>query len=114
LLGGQSSHIERLTSRKGLPIGISRDCTFEEIEVPLNPTDTILLYSDGVTEAPDLDRELYGETRLHDRFLRDGTLPVAELLQAIRKDVTDHAKRIEPWDDMTAVAVRFLGRTGSD
>jgi len=91
----------------GLPIGISPQITYSELELPLNPGDACLLYTDGVTEAMDPDKELFGVERLSTEFIRtcEGTAedPLAQILTAI-----DEFSRESPRerDDVCMMMVR--------
>jgi sigma-B regulation protein RsbU (phosphoserine phosphatase) len=48
----------------GLALGMVSSCAYEEAEVAIGPGDLLFVYSDGVTEAMDADREEFGEARL--------------------------------------------------
>jgi serine phosphatase RsbU (regulator of sigma subunit)/catechol 2,3-dioxygenase-like lactoylglutathione lyase family enzyme len=79
------------------------DCAMEERE--LAPGDSLLLYTDGVTEAVNRDGEEFGEERLvrAARQRRDSSLP--ELIT----EVTDEARRFSPQeqaDDITLIAAK--------
>ena len=51
-------------ARGGIALGITHPASFEEQTVELGPGETLLVYSDGVTEAMDASGELFGEERL--------------------------------------------------
>jgi serine phosphatase RsbU (regulator of sigma subunit)/anti-sigma regulatory factor (Ser/Thr protein kinase) len=48
----------------GLPLGLLPDSVYEEAEARIEPGDEVLLYSDGLVEAHDPNREMYGFPRL--------------------------------------------------
>lgn len=74
-------------------------------EVRLNPGDTLLLLSDGVSEAPGEDGEEFGETRLESALRSGARLPLAALLASILEAVKTFAgSRHE--DDATLVVAR--------
>jgi serine phosphatase RsbU (regulator of sigma subunit)/anti-sigma regulatory factor (Ser/Thr protein kinase) len=50
---------------RGMPLGLLPDMTYEEVETTLMPGDSILVYSDGLTEAHNAQREMFGYPRLH-------------------------------------------------
>jgi sigma-B regulation protein RsbU (phosphoserine phosphatase) len=54
----------QLLGSGGMPVGLWPDIDFDTIEVPFHPGDRLLLYSDGVTECMNANRELFGEDRL--------------------------------------------------
>lgn len=59
----KSNTCERLDA-EGLILGVKRGVVFEERRVELQPGDTLLLYTDGITEAESPDGTFFGEERL--------------------------------------------------
>jgi anti-sigma regulatory factor (Ser/Thr protein kinase) len=55
--------IEEMRAR-GMPLGLMSGMTYEEKEMTLAPGDRVLLHSDGIAEAHDPDREMFGFPRL--------------------------------------------------
>jgi sigma-B regulation protein RsbU (phosphoserine phosphatase) len=79
------------------------DCAMEERE--LAPGDSVLLYSDGVTEAMNGEGEEFGEERLLEAARQHRELSLPELLAA----VLDRARRFSPYeqaDDITLIAAK--------
>lgn len=79
------------------------ECTMEERE--LGPGDTILLYTDGVTEAMNAKAEEFGEERLLKAAREHSQLPLPELLAA----VADQARSFSPHeqaDDITLIVAK--------
>ena len=67
--------------------------------------DTFLLYTDGVTEAFDVDEKLYGEERLLAVAEKGYRLHPRELLESVRDDVALHAQGAEQSDDITILTL---------
>ena len=78
------------------------DCSVGE--AVLAPGDTLLLYSDGITEASSDDGEEFGETRLMDA-LRHHHLEARALVAAILRTVREFSGRVQE-DDITLLAAR--------
>jgi serine phosphatase RsbU (regulator of sigma subunit)/catechol 2,3-dioxygenase-like lactoylglutathione lyase family enzyme len=79
------------------------ECTLEERE--LAPGDTILLYTDGVTEAVNGDGEEFGEERLLEAARQHSRLSLPDLLAAL----ADQARRFSPHqqaDDITLIVAK--------
>ncbi|MCC6698224.1 MAG: SpoIIE family protein phosphatase [Candidatus Hydrogenedentes bacterium] len=93
----------------GLPLGVDRHCEFREHEVPLLPGDTIVLYSDGITEARGSNDLLYGDKRLHEELRRLCGLSATDVLARIRSDVETHLGGLDLTDDITLVTVCYSG-----
>lgn len=67
--GAGQRAIGKLDGVSGMAVGIFGDETYEEAEIILKEGDTVFLYTDGVNEAVNQDRELFGTDRL-ERVLR--------------------------------------------
>jgi len=62
-LGTPAGEVEELRAR-GMPLGLMPGMAYEEKEATLGPGDTALLYSDGLAEAHDPEREMFGFPRV--------------------------------------------------
>ncbi len=73
----------------GIIVGAFPEMAYEEGRESLRPGDCVLLYTDGVTEAGDLQGEngMYGEQRLRDIFLQNVARDPDDLLRTILEDV---------------------------
>ena len=80
----------------------------EIAEVRLAPGDTLVIYTDGITEAENADGEEFGESHLLDTLGSHSHLPVEPLLQAIVGAVRKFSSGSEQQDDITAVIARCL------
>ena len=85
------------------PLGIDESETFQEAAVQLERDDTLLLYTDGITEARGLAEVLFGVDRLT-RVFRDGGDRPAELINRLREAVRAHMHSETAEDDQTIVA----------
>ena len=77
----------------------------------LSPGDTLVLVTDGVTEAQNADRELFGS----DRLLSGNTLVAGSataICEAIQAEVRRFEDGTEATDDLTVMVVRYLGPSG--
>jgi sigma-B regulation protein RsbU (phosphoserine phosphatase) len=83
------------------------DC--ETAEVQLARGDTLVLYTDGITEATNSDGEEFGESHLLDTLRRHSPLPVESPLQAIVGSVQQFSSGSDQQDDITLVVARCLG-----
>ena len=86
-------------------LGMFRDwnCVIEQVF--LEPGDTLLIYTDGITEAPDLNGEEFGEARLEKIFRAHHRDPVNELLRSILYAVQKFSGA-EQADDLTLFIAR--------
>ncbi len=88
-----------------LPLGVVPDATYDQGIVKLQSGDRLLLYTDGVIEAPGPDGELFGQDRLHETLnrLADSSLP--ELKQGLLAAVREHSGGTLAHDDVTIMAL---------
>ncbi len=88
----------------GMPLGIFPDRKYENGGFPLSSGDRLVLYTDGLTEAMDSDKQEFGEGRLLELCSRNIALSASELLAAIRKEVVSFCNG-NFQDDFTLVVV---------
>jgi PAS domain S-box-containing protein len=92
--------------RHGVLLGVEGADDWTEATVPLAAGDTMLFYTDGVTETPG-DASRYGEERLHEAIARAGDGPAA-MLAEIERSLRDFQSGVAI-DDRAMVALRFVG-----
>ncbi|MES2944483.1 MAG: SpoIIE family protein phosphatase [Pseudomonadota bacterium] len=89
-------------------MGIMDDIDYEESVVQLVPGDTLLLFTDGVTEAMNAQREEFSEPRLASLFDGQPTTSPEETIQRVLDAVSAFAQAEEQFDDITCVALRCV------
>lgn len=96
----------------GFPVGITLpDIRLfgEKIQadrIRLHPDDIFILYTDGVTEAMNPQRDLYGEERFLAAIRKYGHLDVEEFVRSIKEDILAFTGGFEQNDDITLVAIK--------
>jgi sigma-B regulation protein RsbU (phosphoserine phosphatase) len=75
----------------------------------LQPGDTLLLYTDGVTEAMDHHNNLFDEERLVDSLQQIKGLPLESILKEVHADLKKFAAGAPQSDDITMLALRYNG-----
>jgi phosphoserine phosphatase RsbU/P len=91
----------------GPAVGMAPDSTFELRYVTLAEGETLLAYTDGVTEAKDEHGAFFTERRLLD-VLREPVRSATDLLDRIDASVRDFTQAAEQFDDITMLALRRL------
>ncbi len=106
LLFREGSSEATLLKGKGIALGIFDEIELELVELQLHPGDTVVFYTDGVTEATNERDEEYGMERL--AALISGLLDrgAREIIDAIVEDVTAHAGNQPQFDDITLVVLK--------
>ncbi|MFA5116398.1 MAG: GAF domain-containing SpoIIE family protein phosphatase, partial [Candidatus Omnitrophota bacterium] len=103
---GTSPNVEAILSG-GFMLGMvpEIDQFLEDRQLTLNPGDKAILYTDGVTEARDINEELFGLKRLTDIISKEGHKQTRDLLDAIRQEVYSFIGAREQYDDITLVVM---------
>ena len=101
--------VSELYSDGSFPIGLVEDASYDSARIQLEPQDTLLLYTDGVTEAEDRDRNLFQDTRLKEVFTRLKEAPLKALQDGIFTAIDTFAGGASQSDDVTLLAVRYRG-----
>ena len=106
---------EWLKARAGFVLAGDVDTVYKQNEITLNPGDELFLYTDGVTEAVNNEKELFSDPRLlevankltadsqHQPSLQEFTL-------SVKHEIDDFAEGAEQADDITMLALRYKGR----
>ncbi len=97
--------VERL-EKGGTPLGLFGGMTFEEDELMLAPGDTLVLFSDGLSEAENSALEEFGDDRLVDAIVSRRHHEPAALLESLLASVREFAGGHPQNDDITALVVR--------
>jgi serine phosphatase RsbU (regulator of sigma subunit) len=102
--------LERLQEGGGPPLCSVDGFPYTAASRTLAPGDTLVLITDGITEAAREDGRLYGRARLEALLAGlDPAARAAEVGDAIRRDVTLFTGGAEPSDDMAILVIRFNG-----
>ena len=99
--------IKRGESKESGIIGISGfPVNFECVTVPLEKNDMLLLYTDGLTETMNRNREEFGLERLKRTFLKGVDLKIEEQIQNIVDEAKTFANRAKVSDDITLLILK--------
>ncbi|MGD9720376.1 MAG: SpoIIE family protein phosphatase [Pirellulales bacterium] len=95
--------IEELGSAEGgLPLGCDVRHTYEQIELALDPGDTIIMYTDGISEAMNAQGDVFGSRRMREAITR-APLGVDRVGQTLLDDVRRFVRGRLPSDDICVV-----------
>jgi len=109
----RSGDLVRLDKRHGPVIGALEDMVYGEDRVELSVGDTLILYTDGVTEAMNVEGELYEEERLV-RSLSQESDTVEALVSSTVEEVWLFEGEAQQADDVTVLVARYLGTGTSE
>lgn len=109
-IGKDQDHVSMIDA-KGLAMGIMKDATqfnshLEEITIPLNRGETYCAYTDGLTDANDENKNIYGLSRLMKVMLDLKHKPVRQIVKGILTDAREFTQNKPLYDDLTIFAMK--------
>jgi phosphoserine phosphatase RsbU/P len=109
VFGQEGSVYRALPQPRGVLVGVDNRATYAAASLTLKPNDTLVLYTDGVTEAMNGTRELFTRARLMECLQEAPAVSAADLAARIHRSVERFAAGARPSDDLTLVVLRYLG-----
>lgn len=108
LLLRESGAVEELEAG-GMPLGLFDGGVYKAGKLEMAPGDLLCIYSDGITECASPEDEEFGPQRLVDLLLETRDLPLAGVVKAVDRSVTQFARGLSQGDDQTLVLIRRTG-----
>ena len=105
--GASSNGIRRLEGG-GAVLGMFPEGSYQQHRLLLGPGDTLVIYTDGITEAQDNRGREYGEERLTDLIRSRISLAPVELQNQLLASVKEFAGEVSITDDLTLLLARAL------
>ena len=93
--------------KPGFVLAGMEDMRYKSGSMVLGPGDKVFQYTDGVTEATDINKNLYGMERLEKILGESSALPPQQILEAVKADVDAFVGEAEQFDDLTMLALEF-------
>ena len=101
--------LEKAAIPKCMAFGVLEDTPYEHGVVPLQAGDTLVLYTDGVTDARAPNGEMFGSERLEAAVEACSGQSASEVLQSISGVTVRFATGAPPEDDVTLLVLRYKG-----
>lgn len=92
----------------GQPLGVFQDASYGDYRVQLQPGDSFVIYTDGISEAMNDRESPYGEDRLLSLLSGQQGLSARDLNDLVTSDVQRHANGAEQSDDITLMTLKRL------
>ncbi len=105
---GDTGRVTDLAGEGDPPLGLFEEFDPGEEVVQLEQSDTIVLYTDGITEAMNGEREMFGVAGLDASLVNCSGEPDC-VMDSVHKALFEHTGRRSRDDDQTLVAIRFVG-----
>ena len=88
------------------------DCEYKTNLLSLKPGDILFLYTDGVTEAMDINHNLFKEQNLQAVLNQSSSCQTKDILKSVYQAVLSHAGEMEQSDDICMVVLKYRGSQG--
>ena len=99
--------------KHSLPVGTIRDVPFRQHEFQLFPGDSFFVYTDGVAEAANGEKQLFGTQRLLEALNEDPEALPEQVLGAVSRAIDRFVDGAEQFDDITMLSFRYVGPEGA-
>jgi serine phosphatase RsbU (regulator of sigma subunit) len=103
----RQGNVSELYTEGSFPVGLIPEADYTSATLQLEPEDTLVLFSDGVTEAENSAHELFEVSGLSQVLAGRKDVPVEELQQSVFDAVRAFTKGAEQSDDITLLVVRY-------
>jgi phosphoserine phosphatase RsbU/P len=99
--------VTELFTGGSFPVGLVPEADYSSKKTTLEPGDTLVLFSDGVTEAMDPDEQLFGDQRLKDALSGQHDTPLVDLKKTVLESIESFTRGAGQADDVTLLLVRY-------
>jgi len=103
----RNGQAEEAFTEGSFPVGLVPEAEYTATCMKLEPGDTLVLFSDGVTEAMDPDENLFGVPRLKDVLVGKSNVALDVLEKLVLESVENFARGARQADDLTMLVVRY-------
>ena len=107
----QGGPFEELKIESNLPLGVMPDTTFKEHKISLKYGDSIFIYTDGVTDAEDNNKNMYGKNQLKKILNQNSGKTVRDIIKNINENIFGFIKNTAQFDDITMLCLRNQGES---
>jgi len=101
--------LEKIPSTGDIVLGIMDEMPYKMKKIKLEKGEEIFIFTDGVTEAMNVNDELFSEKRLEALLLTLHQKPIEEINKSVVKNVKEFAGKAEQSDDITTLTVKYVG-----
>ncbi len=109
-----NAKIEKLGDVHGIPLDIFEHATYSSGSILFSPGDSLVLYTDGVTEALSKADTFYGERPMLDLVRKNHELCPSELIRLLEQDVLEFMTGVDQADDITLLILKSKQQNGNE
>jgi len=93
---------------EGFPLGMFPNVKYEEFTLSTQPGDSLIFFSDGITDAQNAEGDMFGDDRLQAIVKKNYQKPASKIADAILSEVSKFQGDRDRFDDETVVVLRVL------
>ena len=82
---------------------------YKDYEFTLKEDDALFLYTDGIPEANNIDKELFGNDRMLDALNIDPDAKPEQILSNMKEEVKKFVGEADQFDDLTMLCLKYHG-----
>ncbi|MDD5507650.1 MAG: SpoIIE family protein phosphatase [Bacteroidales bacterium] len=106
----ETGAVRSLETTGDIVLGVMEEVSYHQKTTMLQPNDSLFLYTDGVTEAMNINYELFSEKRLENVLKEAAQLNPGEVIQSVYSSLSAYTEGAQQSDDITMMVVRFHPR----
>ncbi|MEH6586730.1 MAG: SpoIIE family protein phosphatase [Halioglobus sp.] len=105
--------VTTVSQETGPALGLAEDQSYPINSLQLMPGDRLAIYTDGIDEAFNAQKQMYGVERFNQELLGSGELPITEAGAVLFDSVASHTGDLPQSDDITLLLLQYPGATAS-
>jgi sigma-B regulation protein RsbU (phosphoserine phosphatase) len=109
LLLRQGKEAEYLDISDSIAVGAKEGLSFKTEKLVLLAGEALFMYTDGVTEAANIENELFSEERLRDNLSELQEKPIKDIVSSQLEKIEDFSKEAPQADDITMMIIKYFG-----
>ena len=107
-------NFELYKDRHGFVVGGMSGVRYREYEIQMEPGSKLFVYTDGVPEATNAEKELFGGERMLTALNEEPDAAPETILKNVRRAVDGFVQEAEQFDDLTMLCITYLGPRGGN
>jgi Stage II sporulation protein E (SpoIIE) len=110
ILRRRTGEVGEFVNRSGLPLGVRAAVRYQGESIALEEGDTVLFYTDGLTEAQDTTGRLLGAEAVVDMLRAQSGAPAETVLERVLDGLAGHLGAAPLSDDTTLIVLQAVGK----
>src|SRR5574344_435332 len=106
----KDNNFEFMNIESNIALGVLDDTIYQSGKLQLKPSESILLYTDGVTEAINDNHEFFGDENLLKILENQALLKSQKIIELISGELKKYSKGCEQADDITMLSFKYTGK----